>query len=202
MADPFPTYDVLAKRDSDSWDAITRRVIDERLAMIERADVLTDRQRLTLRALIDRVVPQPEGRAPVNAAAVLLDKIGSDAGDGYRHCGLPPLREAWARGLDAIEATAQARHGRAFDTLDGAAQDDLLLSVEAGERTGKAWGDMPPDIFFRWRVVPDVVAAYWSHPSAWSAMGFGGPASPRGYVRLEEGRRDPWEATEDQHNAG
>ena len=27
-------------------------------------------------------------------------------------------------------------------------------------------------------------------------MGFGGPASPRGYVRMELDRRDPWEAAE------
>lgn len=201
MADPFPTYDVLAKRDSESWDAITRRVIDERLALTERTDVLTDRQRLTLRALVDRIAPQPAGRAPVNTAAILLDKIGSDSGDGFRHAGLPPLREAWARGLDAIDAMAQAVHGRAFDTLGGAAQDALLRSVEAGERRDSAWGDLPPDLFFRWRVLPDVVAAYWSHPSAWSAMGFGGPASPRGYVRLEAGRHDRWEAEEQPRNA-
>ncbi|WP_334656860.1 gluconate 2-dehydrogenase subunit 3 family protein [Sphingomonas panaciterrae] len=201
MADPFPAYDVLAKRDSESWDAITRRVIEERLALTERTDVLTDRQQLTLRAVVDRIAPQPAGRAPVNAAAILLDKIGSDSGDGYRHAGLPPLREAWACGLDAIDAMAQAAHGRAFDTLDGAAQDALLRSVGAGECAGDAWGDLPPDLFFRWRLVPDVVAAYWSHPSAWSAMGFGGPASPRGYVRLDADRHDPWEAQEEPRDA-
>jgi hypothetical protein len=27
-------------------------------------------------------------------------------------------------------------------------------------------------------------------------MGFGGPASPRGYVRMGLDRRDPWEAAE------
>ena len=37
---------------------------------------------------------------------------------------------------------------------------------------------------------------YYSHPTAWSEMGFGGPASPRGYVRMELDRRDPWEAAE------
>jgi Gluconate 2-dehydrogenase subunit 3 len=196
MADRFPAYDVLAKRGSQSWDAITRRVIDERLALAERSDVLSDRQRLTLRAIVDRITPQPTGRPPVNAAAILLDTIGRDGGDGYRHACLPPLRDAWGRGLDAIEVTAQAEHDRAFDTLDGDAQDMLLRAVEAGERKVEIWGDMPPEIFFRWRLVPDVVAAYWSHPSAWSAMGFGGPASPRGYVRLESDRHDPWEAHE------
>ncbi|EQB00954.1 gluconate 2-dehydrogenase subunit 3 family protein [Sphingobium sp. HDIP04] len=197
MADRFPGYDVLAKADSQSWDAITRRTIAERIALAERQDVLTDRQRLTLRAVIDRITPQPEGRPPVNAAAILLEKIAGEEGDGYRHHRLPLLRVAWSRGLDAIEAEACARYGRAFDTLDGKLQDELLRMIEAGEAHDPAWADMPPDIFFIWRLIPDIVAAYWSHPSAWSAMGFGGPASPRGYVRLDADRRDPWEGAED-----
>ena len=55
---------------------------------------------------------------------------------------------------------------------------------------------MPSGLFWCWRLLPDVVAAYFSHPSAWSMMGFGGPAAPRGYVRLEANRRDGWEAAE------
>ena len=39
-------------------------------------------------------------------------------------------------------------------------------------------------------------SAYYSHPHAWSEIGFGGPASPRGYVRMDFDRRDPWEAAE------
>lgn len=197
MADRFPRYDVLAKAESESWDAITRHTIAQRIALQERGDLLTDRQRLTLRAIIDRITPQPAGRRPVNAAAILLEKIGGVEGDGYRHHRLPPLKVAWARGLDAIEAEARASHGRAFDTLTGEEQDGLLRMVEAGNASDPSWRDMPPDIFFIWRLVPDVVAAYWSHPSAWSAMGFGGPASPRGYVRLDADRRDPWEGAED-----
>jgi hypothetical protein len=45
-------------------------------------------------------------------------------------------------------------------------------------------------------VLHDVINAYYAHPTAWSEIGFGGPASPRGYVRLDAGRRDPWEAAE------
>ena len=33
-------------------------------------------------------------------------------------------------------------------------------------------------------------------PTAWSEIGWGGPASPRGYVRLDFNERDPWEAAE------
>ncbi len=55
---------------------------------------------------------------------------------------------------------------------------------------------MPPAEFFRLSVLRDIVGAYYSHPTAWSELGFGGPASPRGYVRMDFDRRDPWEAIE------
>jgi hypothetical protein len=40
------------------------------------------------------------------------------------------------------------------------------------------------------------LACFYSHPWAWNEIGFGGPASPRGYVRMAFDRRDPWEAAE------
>ena len=55
---------------------------------------------------------------------------------------------------------------------------------------------MPPELFFAKRLLHDVVGAYYAHPAAWNEIGFGGPASPRGYVRMNFDRRDPWEAAE------
>ncbi len=196
MADRFPDYDVLAKRDTPSWNDKTRAVVADRLAMSERGDILTERQRATLRAAIDRIVPQPQHRPAVNALALVLEKIATDASDGFRHHALPPLKPCYERGLDAIEAEAQACHGSSFHLLDGQEADRLLSAVERGDIQTDAWGDMPPPIFFKWRLMSDAVSAYYAHPSAWSAMGFGGPASPRGYVRLEGNKRDPWEAAE------
>jgi hypothetical protein len=50
--------------------------------------------------------------------------------------------------------------------------------------------------FFNRRILADIPALYYSLPKAWNEMGFGGPASPRGYVRLDGDRPDPWEAIE------
>ena len=196
MADRFPGYDVLAKRDGPSWNDQTRAVVDERLALADREDALTSAQRATLRAVADRIAPQPEGRPRVTAYAIVLDKIARDAVDGYRIEGQPRTREAWERGLDAIDGEARARHGRGFVELDAARMDALLGAVERGEVSGDAWAGLDAKDFWKWRLLPDIVAAYWAHPSAWSAMGFGGPASPRGYVRLDADRRDGWDAAE------
>ena len=109
---------------------------------------------------------------------------------------MPPLREAWRRGLDALDAEARAAHARPFHALDAAERDGLLRRAEKGELDVPAWGGMPSKLFFEKRLLRDIVHAYWSHPIAWSEMGFGGPASPRGYVRLAPDRRDSWEARE------
>jgi hypothetical protein len=194
MADRFPDYDVLTKRDTPSWNPQTRAVIDERLALTPRDDVLTADARATLAYVIDRIVPQPEDRPQTNALALVLDKFARDSRDGFRHHALPPLREAWDQGLAAIDAEAEARFAARFVHLDGGQADAVLSAIECDE-TIADW-PFPPHVFWKWRLLPDVVAAYYAHPSAWSAMGFGGPASPRGYVRLDADRRDPWEAAE------
>lgn len=196
MTDRFPGYDVLAKRDTPSWNAQTRAVIDARLSLTELDSMLGPTRTTTLRAIVDRIVPQPLGRPPVNAAALVIEKIADDMSDGYRPAGLPHLRAAWERALDAIAAEAQSRHGRPFAELDADAEDALLRLIENGDAKDAAWGDMSCKLFWDWRLLPDIVSAYYAHPSAWGAMGFGGPAAPRGYVRLDVDRRDPWEAAE------
>jgi hypothetical protein len=68
--------------------------------------------------------------------------------------------------------------------------------LQNGELHHEAWRGMPTKTFFEHRLLNDIVSAYWSHPTAWSEMGWGGPASPRGYVRMGYDERDPWEAAE------
>ncbi len=68
--------------------------------------------------------------------------------------------------------------------------------MQAGELKAPQWGELRPDVFFKKRMARDVVLAYYAHPTAWSEIGWGGPASPRGYVRLDSNERDPWEAAE------
>ncbi|HEX3483670.1 MAG TPA: gluconate 2-dehydrogenase subunit 3 family protein, partial [Micropepsaceae bacterium] len=104
--------------------------------------------------------------------------------------------EAWKRALDALDVEAQAAYATAFHNLGDAEADTLLHRMQAGELHDMAWGNVPPKLFFAKRVLMDICEAYYGHPTAWSEIGFGGPASPRGYVRMAANRRDPWEAKE------
>jgi len=188
---------VLAKRSSPSWNEKTRRVIDQRLALPREPRFLLPEEFRTLEAICGRIVPQPAGgnQPPVPLAALIDAKLFEDSRDGYRDHRLPPLREAWRNGLFGIEAEARRRHNVGFAQLDAAEQDALLRRVQDGKITGD-WGGMTPAIFFAKRLLLDIVTQYYGQPAAWSEIGFGGPASPRGYVRMDFDRRDPWEAAE------
>lgn len=193
----FPGYDVLAKRDTPSWNEATRRAIDKRLNVSREPHFFSPDEFRTLEAVCDRILPQPADRAePVPLAAYVDDKIANGQLDGYRYNNVPPQGEAWKIGLAALDHEARERHGAPFHALPAPSRDALLKDMQSGVLGGDHWRGMPPKRFFEKRVVHDVIDAYYAHPTAWNEIGFGGPASPRGYVRLDANRRDPWEAAE------
>ena len=196
MPDRYPGYDVLSKRHTPSWNEVTRRVIDDRLSLPREPNFFTEDEWLTLGAVCDRVVPQPKDRPPIPVAALVDHKMSMNKTDGYRHYQLPKMQEAWRQGLHALDQAARARHGGRFHLLSAAEQNELLKKMQQGELEGPAWRGMPSKVFFADRMAHDIVAAYYSHPISWNEIGFGGPASPRGYVRMGFNKRDPWEAAE------
>lgn len=196
MPERYPGYDVLTKRNTPSWNEQTRRVVEHRLAVPREPRFLSAAEFATLSAIADRITPQPTSRPPVPVAALIDQKLLEDIQDGFRHEAMPREREAWRRGLQALDEEARTAYGVVFRELDPAHQDTLLAHMQDGALHGAGWGGMPPGTFFRERLLRDIVFAYWSHPTAWSEMGWGGPASPRGYVRMGYGRRDPWEPSE------
>jgi hypothetical protein len=193
----YPGYDVLAKRDTPSWDEPTRRAIDKRLHVSTAARFLTAAEWAVADALCRRILPQDEQGETVPLAALLDAKLLADHGDGFREADMPYMREAWRSGLAALDAEAKARHdGRSFAAISIDDQDALMAMMQKGMLSAAHWPGLDAQKFFERRVLVDVPALYYGHPIAWSEIGFGGPASPRGYVRLEGDRRDPWEAAE------
>ena len=105
-------------------------------------------------------------------------------------------RNAWKRALAALDEVSVRTHGRPFAILTEQDQDAMLGQMAEGSFEADAMRGMPSKTFWTSHVIHDVVGAYYAHPTAWSEIGFGGPASPRGYVRLGLDRRDPWEPEE------
>jgi len=193
----YPTYNVLDKWDTPSWNDQTRAVVAKRLHEIPPRRFFSETEWELAQAICDRLVPQPDRPDdPVPIVPFIDEKLHENQGNGYRYEEMPPTREAWRIGLRAIDAEAHVRWQRGFLELPGNQKDAVLRSVQHGDTLSDAWQGMPPKRFFSSVLLREAVTVYYAHPAAWSEIGFGGPASPRGYVRMQANRRDPWEAME------
>lgn len=193
---PFDGYDVLEKWDTPSWNEATRNVVRERLEQVPQRSFLEEGEWSVLEAVCSRLIPQAERDEPVPLAPFVDRKLVRNEGDGYRFEDMPPMRAAWRQGLWAIDAESEALHGKPFAKLEPALQDDLLTRLQDGKVISGAWEGLPAEKFFSVLLLKTIVGIYYAHPAAWSEIGYGGPASPRGYVRLGFDGRDPWEAEE------
>lgn len=192
----YPGYDVLKKRSTPSWDETTRRVIAERLATSREPHFCDAVQWIALTHLCRCIVPQADAEPTVPLAALVDAKLVKATSEGYRDARLPRLEDAWRIGLAALDEETRTQFGLPFASVEAAQQHALIEQMQRGDMHHDAWQGMPSKLFFAKRVLHDICSAYYSHPHAWSEIGFGGPANPRGYVRLYFDRRDPWEAVE------
>ncbi|MGR3571437.1 gluconate 2-dehydrogenase subunit 3 family protein [Brevirhabdus sp.] len=191
---PYRGYDVLGKWDTPSFNDQTRQVLRDRMTPPPRR-FFTQAEWRVLEALCARVIPQPEREEPVAIAPFIDTDLYHNRGTGTRRADMPPPAAAWRQGLAALDAEAQARHGCGFADLDGPAADAILKAVDDGDLTDKAaWDGLPAQRFLRDTVLKTIVSIYYSQPQGMSEIGYGGPASPRGYVRLGADRIDRWEA--------
>jgi hypothetical protein len=192
----FPGYDVLAKWDSPSFDDVTRDVLARRLDAVPPRRWLTAAEWELLDAIQARLLPQPERARPIPVTPWIDAMLHDDRGEGFRHPDMPPLRAAWRQGLDAIGDEACRLHGRPFTALDAGTQDAVLQTLADGRAASPRWQGLDARRFFIHHLLKTAAGIYYAHPLAWNEIGFGGPASPRGYVRLGFDERDPWEGKE------
>jgi hypothetical protein len=193
MKRPYPSYDVLAKWDTPSFDETTRAVLAKRLTEVPPRRFFTEDEHRLLEAVADRLLPQSDRREPIPIAPWIDARLATDGGEGFRYDGMPPQQEAWRLGLRGIDAEARLQFSQGFRELGPGEQDEVLRRIEAGEVDDREWGGLDARRFFRHELLTAAVGVYYAHPAAWNEIGFGGPASPRGYVRLGFDERDPWE---------
>jgi hypothetical protein len=196
----YPGFSTLSQQ--NFWDAKTRSVILDRVNNVPPIRFFTAEQAQLLTAICDLVLPQDDRDAAHTIPIVprIDERLYHDVSDGYRYEGMPPDREAYALGLQAIDEMARLQHGCGFLDLDPRRRGELLQSLHDGKPAGghDIWKRMPVHRFWM-LLAADCAEAYYSHPWAWDEIGFGGPAYPRAYMRLERGEPETWEVEETRY---
>jgi len=196
----YPGFSTLSQQ--KFWDARTREVILDRVHNVPEIRFFSPREASLLEAICDRVLPQDDRDESRKIPIVpQIDKrFYEDSHDGYRYEDMPTDREAFQLGLRAIEEIAQHQYGRGYLEIGPRERDEILLSLHDGKPAAahEIWRRMPVERFWM-LLVSDCVDAYYSHPWAWDEIGFGGPAYPRAYMRLERGEAEPWESEEKRY---
>ena len=196
----YPGFQTLSQQ--AFWDEATRRVVLARVKQVPPIRFFTPEEAQLMQAVCDRLLPQDDRDEAHKIPVVnyIDERLYSGRIDGYRFEDMPPDHEAHRLGLQAIATIARYMYNRPFIQLDQREQDQVLQSIHdcnppAGE---EIWKKMSVQRFWM-LLMQDVVDAYYAHPYAWDEIGFGGPAYPRGYMRLEGGKPEPWEVEEQRY---
>ena len=115
-------------------------------------------------------------------------RLAAGETDGWHYADMPEDAQAWRETLGYLDKDAHARCGTGFADAQERDQAAIIQAVQDG---GKWHGLAAPRVWSLWTRY--ACTALYSHPSAWSEMGFPGPAYPRGYKNAGVGRREPFE---------
>lgn len=183
MIGRYPDYDVF---DAEStWDEQTSRVVNARLELRGPLRFFSSVEEPALRAFCDTASAQDtEPRVPV--AEMIDQKYGNGWLDGYRYDDMPPDPETWHLVLAGLDHTARERYGGTFSELQLEQREAIVDALAQANLSGGPWDRL--NVARAWSVcMRGVLEAFYSHPWAWNEIGFGGPAYPRGFMRLGQG---------------
>lgn len=197
----YPGYSTLKQQ--AFWDEATRKVVLDRVEKIPPLRFFSDPGEAALmRAVCDRLLPQDDrdDEHKISLINYIDEKLYLGKSEGYRYEDMPSDGEAIHLGLRGIDVIARKMYNMPFVELGPLERDAVLQTLHDNN---------PPagDEIWQRVAVPHlwlflmncVIEAYYAHPYAWDEVGFGGPAYPRGYFRLEGGRPEPWEVEEQRY---
>jgi len=194
----YPGFSTLGQQ--AFWDDATRQVVLKRVEQPPPISFFSEVEERVMLAVCACVLPQddrtPDRRIPI--LNVIDHRLASGTINGYRYDDMPPDGEAYRLAIQAIEGMARALGAESFTMLSLGRQDELLQSLHDGQPLAggeEYWQRMNVRRFWL-MLVSDCATAYYAHPWAWDEIGFGGPAYPRGYMRLRDGQPEPWEKDE------
>ena len=196
----YPGYSTLSQ--SAYWDKTTRDLIARRVADPPPRRFFTAAQWQFWTAVFAHIIPQndrtPDRQIPI--VPFLDERLFLNRTAGYRFEDMPQDRDAYILAIDAINAECRSRFAANFHNLPHLQRDVVLEGVANQKPANKsAFRNLP--VHRLWQLlVGDACDIYYAHPFAWDEIGFGGPAYPRAYTRLERGEPEPWEVEEQRYD--
>ncbi|MGH9582283.1 MAG: gluconate 2-dehydrogenase subunit 3 family protein [Bryobacteraceae bacterium] len=140
----YPDYSTMSQK--AYWDAATRKLVEARIYHVPPIRFFTPGEQPTIEAVVDRILPQddrlPEKKIPV--LHFIDERLFEDIIDGYRFEDMPPDREAYRMGIQAIDETASKMGGKPFAALDPVKRDEVLKTIHDGKEIAarKIWKKM------------------------------------------------------------
>lgn len=184
------------------WDDATRKVIVQRVNAPPPRLYFSDDEWLFWTAVFAHLIPQTDriSDRQIPIVAPLDHRLHLNQTAGYRYEDMPQDRMAYKIGMEAINQEAKHRYAADFLPLSHLQQDLILKALHDGKPAAAAgiWKVMSVHRFWQ-LLMQDAIDAYYAHPWAWDEIGFGGPAYPRAYTRLERGEPEPWEVEEQRY---
>jgi hypothetical protein len=191
----YPSYDVWEEH--EAWDPHTRNIVAKRRTPQVACRFFTKTEAMLLQSIVSVLVDDHRLEVLTYVVQHLDETAASPIGESQRKVGVPPKQQLYLLGLAGVNEASREMYGEEFPGLKREEQQAVLEAVAAGQVPATtAWAQLNPVDFFT-KLLRDTVEAYYSHPLVWSDIGYGGPAYPRGYVRVEKGLVDPWEAKAD-----
>jgi Gluconate 2-dehydrogenase subunit 3 len=182
----FPGFDVL--RQSRHWDTVTADLITARTGPPPRPRFFTDTERASAAALLNQITGQCDEPLGVPVLEMVDARLAAGETDGWRYADMPEDGQAWRDTLGYLDKDAHARCGTGFADAPERDQTEMIQAVQ----DSRDWHGMSASrVWSLWTRY--ACTAFYSHPYAWSEMGFPGPAYPRGYKNAGVGKLEPFE---------
>ena len=182
----FPGFDVLSQ--AGHWDTVTAELIAKRTGQPPAPRFFTSTERASAAALLDQLTGQCDQPLGVPVMEMVDARLAAGETDGWHYADMPEDGQAWRDTLGYLDKDAHSRCGTSF--ADAPRQDQAAI-IQAVQDSHEWHGLAAPRVWSLWTRY--ACTALYSHPSAWSEMGFPGPAYPRGYKNAGVGRLEPFE---------
>jgi hypothetical protein len=182
----FPGFDVLGQ--TRHWDPVTAELITARTGTPPRPQFFTEAEQASAAALLDQLTGQCDEPVGVPVLEMVDARLAAGETDGWHYADMPEDGQAWRDTLGYLDKDAHDQCGTSFAA---ASRHDQAAIIQAVQDASEWHGLNAPRVWSLWTRY--ACTALYSHPHAWSEMGFPGPAYPRGYKNAGVGKREPFE---------